>query len=144
VYQIRIVNARRFGQAMDAFHAKDICHGIDFCELCIEPYRRTKNIFLCFINLQTLGGPLLSLKALFLESDGNHRFGRARLVGLKIFCPPFFNFDETRGCYALQMIRKLFRFVPNYLVLLIEVALGSHQTNHPLGVRWRWRHWRDN
>jgi len=42
------------------------------------------------------------------------------------------------------MIRKLFRFIPNYLVLLIEVALGSHQTHHPLGVRWRWRHWRDN
>jgi hypothetical protein len=40
------------------------------------------------------------------------------------------------------MERVLFAFY--YLRLLAGVLFGKHKTEHPLGLKWRWKHWRRN
>jgi hypothetical protein len=41
-----------------------------------------------------------------------------------------------------MVLVKLIRFVLYYSWLLLTVAAGIRKTVHPLGIRWRWRHWR--
>jgi hypothetical protein len=39
---------------------------------------------------------------------------------------------------------KFIIFFFHYIRLLFEVAFGIHKTLHPLGIKWRWDHWRLN
>jgi hypothetical protein len=36
---------------------------------------------------------------------------------------------------------RFIKFIPYYFGLRLQVLLGLRYTSHPLGVRWRWRHW---
>lgn len=33
-------------------------------------------------------------------------------------------------------------FLIYYFGLLIRVALNIHRTPHPIGIKWRWQHWK--
>lgn len=33
-------------------------------------------------------------------------------------------------------------FLIYYFGLLVRVALTIHRTSHPIGIKWRWEHWK--
>jgi hypothetical protein len=40
------------------------------------------------------------------------------------------------------MEKVLFSFY--YFKLRLNVLMGKHKTEHPLGLKWRWKHWQRN